>query len=382
MITTSNKIAINDTFISQEKASASTSDVAPTKHISTPNYEKLAEQLDGVKIEIKSKLGEEDAVYIRRVILAQRACEWTGRIFLFLGFLQPILWVLGVLSLATAKILDNMEIGHNVMHGQYDWMNDKHINSKAYEWDIACDGSSWNRVHNYEHHTYTNIIGKDRDFGYGLLRLSNDFRWRIKNLWQFVTYILLSVLFQWGVSYHEMAAERVFFGKKKDNRKNQISHSELKRRFFSKGARQLVKDYVLFPALAGPFFLYVFTGNLAANLLRNLWTSTIIFCGHFTGDVQTFNAEDCVDETQGQWYYRQALGSSNIKGGTLFHVLTGHLSFQIEHHLFPDIPARRYKEMAPRVQAIFKEHGMHYNTGGFFSQYASVLKRILRYSFP
>ena len=382
MITTSNKIAINDTFISQEKASASTSDVAPTKHISKPNYEKLAEQLDGVKIEIKSKLGEEDAVYIRRVILAQRVCEWTGRIFLFLGFLQPLLWVLGVLSLATAKILDNMEIGHNVMHGQYDWMNDKHINSKAYEWDIACDGSSWNRVHNYEHHTYTNIIGKDRDFGYGLLRLSNDFRWRIKNLWQFVTYILLSVLFQWGVSYHEMAAERVFFGKKKDNRKNQISHSELKRRFFSKGARQLVKDYVLFPALAGPFFLYVFTGNLAANLLRNLWTSTIIFCGHFTGDVQTFNAEDCVNETQGQWYYRQGLGSSNIKGGKLFHVLTGHLSFQIEHHLFPDIPARRYREMAPRVQAIFRDHGMHYNTGGFFSQYASVLKRILRYSFP
>lgn len=382
MITTSNKIAINDTFISQEKASASTSEVAPTKHISTPNYEKLAEQLDGLKSEIKSKLGEEDAVYIRRVILVQRACEWTGRVFLFLGVLQPLLWVLGVLNLATAKILDNMEIGHNVMHGQYDWMNDKHINSKTYEWDIACDGSSWNRVHNYEHHTYTNIIGKDRDFGYGLLRLSNDFRWRIKNLWQFVTYILLSVLFQWGVSYHEMAAERVFFGKKKDNRKNQISHSELKRRFFSKGARQLVKDYVLFPALAGPFFLYVFTGNLAANLLRNLWTSTIIFCGHFTADVQTFNAEDCVNETQGQWYYRQALGSSNIKGGKLFHVLTGHLSFQIEHHLFPDIPARRYREMAPRVQAIFKEHGMHYNTGGFFSQYASVLKRILRYSFP
>ena len=348
----------------------------------TPDYTKLAIQLDAVKTDVKSKIGSEDAAYIRRVILAQRGCEWTGRILLMLGFIQPLLWVVGVLSLATAKILDNMEIGHNVMHGQYDWMNDKHINSKAYEWDIACDGSSWNRVHNYEHHTYTNIIGKDRDFGYGLLRLSNDFRWRVKNLWQFITYVMLSVMFQWGVSYHEMAAERVFFGKKKDNRKNQLSHAELKRRFFSKGARQLVKDYVLFPLLAGPFFLYVFTGNLVANLLRNLWTSTIIFCGHFTGDVQTFSAEDCVDETQGQWYYRQGLGSSNIKGGKLFHVLTGHLSFQIEHHLFPDIPARRYKEMAPQVQAIFKEHGMHYNTGGFFKQYASVLKRIIRYSFP
>ena len=365
-----------------EQASQRASISTESSNTKVPNYSKLATQLDAVKTDIKSKIGSEDAAYIRRVILAQRACEWTGRILLMLGFIQPLLWVVGVLSLATAKILDNMEIGHNVMHGQYDWMNDKHINSKAYEWDIACDGSSWNRVHNYEHHTYTNIIGKDRDFGYGLLRLSNDFRWRVKNLWQFITYVMLSVMFQWGVSYHEMAAERVFFGKKKDNRKNQLSHAELKRRFFSKGARQLVKDYVLFPLLAGPFFLYVFTGNLVANLLRNLWTSTIIFCGHFTGDVQTFSAEDCIDETQGQWYYRQGLGSSNIKGGKLFHVLTGHLSFQIEHHLFPDIPARRYKEMAPQVQAIFKEHGMHYNTGGFFKQYASVLKRIVRYSFP
>ena len=275
-----------------------------------------------------------------------------------------------------------MEIGHNVMHGQYDWMNDKHINSKSYEWDIACDGASWNRVHNYEHHTYTNIIGKDRDFGYGLLRLSNDFRWRVKNLWQFITYVLLSVMFQWGVSYHEMAAERVFFGKKKGNRKNHVTHSELKKRFFSKGARQLVKDYVLFPLLAGPLFLWVLSGNLIANLLRNLWTSTIIFCGHFTGDVETFNEEDCKNESRGQWYYRQALGSSNIKGGNVFHVLTGHLSFQIEHHLFPDIPAKRYREIAPKVQAVFKAHGMHYNTGSFLKQYSSVLKRIIRYSFP
>lgn len=175
------------------------------------DFDKLACQLDAVKADIKAKLGQEDASYIRGVILAQRLFEWSGRILLMLGFILPVLWVAGVLCLAIGKILDNMEIGHNVMHGQYDWMNDKHINSKSYEWDIACDGASWNRVHNYEHHTFTNIIGKDRDFGYGLLRLSNDFRWRVKNLWQFATYLVLSMLFQWGVSYHEMAAERVFF---------------------------------------------------------------------------------------------------------------------------------------------------------------------------
>lgn len=363
-----------------ETQSLSTSGLSSS--VSSPDFNELEAQLDAIKIDVKDKLGAEDAAYIRRIILIQRLCEWSGRLLLMLGFLEPLLWGIGVLSLAAAKILDNMEIGHNVMHGQYDWMNDKHINSKRYEWDIACDGSSWNRVHNYEHHTYTNIIGKDRDFGYGLLRLSKDFRWRVKNVWQFATYIALSVMFQWGVSYHEMAAERVFFGKKKDNRKNQVTHDELKKRFFSKGARQLAKDYVLFPLLAGPLFLWVLSGNLIANLLRNLWTSTIIFCGHFTEDVQTFKEEQCKNESRGQWYYRQALGSSNIKGSNLFHVLTGHLSFQIEHHLFPDIPAKRYREMAPKVQAVFEQHGIHYNTGSFFKQYTSVLKRIVRFSFP
>lgn len=350
--------------------------------VAEPNYDLLAQQLNEIQATTMAKVGEQDAHYIRRVIVMQRILEWSGRILLVLGFVSPWLWLVGVLALATAKILDNMEIGHNVMHGQYDWMNDKHINSKAYEWDIACDGKSWNRVHNFEHHTYTNIIGKDRDFGYGLLRLSNDFRWRVKNLWQFFTYLNLSVLFQWGVSYHELAAERVFFGKKKDNRDYKVPHSELKTRFFSKGARQLIKDYLIFPLLAGPFFLWVLIGNLIANLLRNLWTSTIIFCGHFTGDVKTFSEKECENETKGQWYYRQALGSSNIKGSNWFHVLTGHLSFQIEHHLFPDMPAKRYCEIAPKVQQVFREHGIQYNTGSFLKQYSSVVKRILRYSLP
>ena len=348
----------------------------------SPNYELLGKQLDELKAKTMADVGQEDANYIRKVIRFHRLFEWSGRILLMLGFITPVLWIAGVLCLSLAKILDNMEIGHNVMHGQYDWMNDKTINSKSYEWDIACDGASWNRVHNYEHHTYTNIVGKDRDFGYGLLRLSNDFRWRVKNLWQFATYFVLSVLFQWGIAYHELAAERVFFGKKKDNREHKVSHHELKKRFFSKGAKQIVKDYLFFPLLAGPFFLWVLVGNLCANLIRNLWTSTIIFCGHFTGDVKTFTPQECENETKGQWYYRQAQGSSNIKGGNLFHVLTGHLSFQIEHHLFPDMPAKRYREVAPEVERIFTEHGMHYNTGSFIRQYGSVLKRIFRYSFP
>lgn len=64
-----------------------------------------------------------------------------------------------------------MELGHNVMHGQYDWMNDPKFNGQTYEWDTVGTSDNWRQTHNYKHHTYTNIKGIDDDIGYGLLRL-------------------------------------------------------------------------------------------------------------------------------------------------------------------------------------------------------------------
>jgi linoleoyl-CoA desaturase len=46
------------------------------------------------------------------------------------------------------------------------------------------------------------------------------------------------------------------------------------------------------------------------------------------------------------------------------------------------MPARRYTEIAPQVKAICEKYGVHYNTGGFWKQYGSVMWRILRYAFP
>ena len=346
------------------------------------NYDQLEADFDQLRKSVTADIGATDAKYIRRIIKIHRLAEIGGRLILMLCFFN--LWFLlpGMLLLALAKILDNMEIGHNVMHGQYDWMNDPNINSRSFEWDIAGDSGSWKRIHNYEHHTYTNIIGKDRDFGYGLLRMSDDLPWRPKNRWQFITYLNLSLLFEWGVAYHELAAERVFKGKKKATRTSSLSDGELKRMFFSKASRQIFKDYLFFPLLAGPMFFYILAANIGANLLRNLWTATIIFCGHFTENVETFSEAECEGETKGQWYYRQMLGSSNLTGPRWFHILTGHLSCQIEHHIFPDIPAHRYYEMAPKVEAIAAKHGIPYNSGGFFMQYSSVLKRIWTYSWP
>ncbi|MDV3502662.1 acyl-CoA desaturase [Marinobacter sp. M-5] len=336
----------------------------------------LEQDLNAIRDEVIADLGERDANYIRRVVRLHRALEVGGRVMMPFGFIPPV-FVAATVALGISKIIENMEIGHNVMHGQYDWMNDPSLHSQSYEWDTACDSDSWRLTHNYEHHTYTNIIGKDRDYGYALLRLSDDEKWRPAHSLQFVNYVLLSVFFQWGVALHEMEFERV--------RRGEVTLREklpFLKGFLRKGGRQAFKDYAFFPLLTFPVAPIVLAGNLGANLIRNLWSSTVIFCGHFTQDAETFSEEECVGESKGHWYLRQLTGSSNFSGNKFVHLLSGHLSYQMEHHVFPDLPAHRYPEISEKVQAVCKKHGIHYNTGSFAKQYGTVLKRIVSYSLP
>ncbi|GIZ96899.1 putative fatty acid desaturase [Tsukamurella sp. TY48] len=289
----------------------------------------------------------------------------------------PPLWPLAVGSLGVSKILDNMEIGHNVMHGQYDWMREPGLNSREFEWDTVCPADQWKHSHNYLHHTFTNVLDMDRDIGYGILRMAPEQKWHPYYLGNLAYASALMVFFQWGVMLHDLEAERIVKGERKWS-----DIKDLVRGMRRKAGRQVLKDYVLFPLLTGPLFPLTFAGNVSANLIRNLWTYSIIFCGHFPSGVQTFTKEETANETKGEWYVRQMLGSANIDGGKLFHIMSGNLSFQIEHHLFPDIPANRYPEIAAEVRAVCEEHGLPYNTGSLRAQLGSTWKKIAKLSLP
>jgi len=322
--------------------------------------EVFGRELDALKERVIADLGERDTTYIRRIIKAQRALEVGGRALLFGGIVPPF-WLAGTAMLGLSKILDNMEIGHNVMHGQYDWTGDPELSSKKFEWDTACPADQWRHSHNYMHHTYTNIVGMDRDVGYGILRMSEDQKWRPYFLGNPVYAFLLMVLFQYGVALHELETERITSGEISIADKREILEG-----IWRKTKRQTLKDYVAFPLLAGPFAPWVFAGNMTANLMRNVWSYMIIFCGHFPEDVQEFSIEETKAETRGMWYFRQILGSANLTGGKLFHILSGNLSFQIEHHLFPDVPAHRHahgEDAAGRDHLLERQlivvHGEH-----------------------
>jgi NADPH-dependent stearoyl-CoA 9-desaturase len=333
-------------------------------------------ELDAIKERVMADLGQRDAEYIRRVIKAQRALEVGGRALLFAGILPPA-WLAGTAMLGVAKILDNMEIGHNIMHGQYDWMRDPTIRGRDFEWDTACPADQWRHSHNYMHHTYTNIVGMDRDIGYGILRISEDQPWKPYFLGNPLYAFLLMVLFQYGVALHELETERIRSGEIKLADKREVLQG-----IWRKTRKQMLKDYVAFPLLAGPVAPFVFAGNLSANLIRNVWSYMIIFCGHFPDGTQEFTVEETQDESRGMWYFRQILGSANLTGGKLFHLLSGNLSHQIEHHLFPDMPARRYAEIAPEVQEICRRYGIPYNAGSLPRQFGTVVRKIVKLALP
>ncbi|BBY58604.1 fatty acid desaturase family protein [Mycolicibacterium sarraceniae] len=349
-----------------------------SQHITlTPEQaDAFGRELDAIRDRVVADLGQTDVDYIRRVIKAQRAMEIGGRALLFGGIFPPA-WLAGTALLAVSKILDNMEIGHNVMHGQYEWTGDPALAGRTFEWDTACPADQWRHSHNFSHHTFTNIVGMDRDIGYGILRMSPDQRWRPYYLGNPVYAFLLMVLFQYGVALHELETDRILAGEISMADKRDVA-----REIWRKTRRQLLKDYVAFPLLAGPMAPVVFTGNLTANLIRNVWSYAIIFCGHFPYGTKEFTVEETRNESRGQWCLRQILGSANLTGGKLFHVLSGNLSHQIEHHLFPDVPARRYAEMGPHVREICERYGVPYNAGPLPKQFATVVRKIVTLALP
>jgi fatty acid desaturase len=394
----------------------------PLAHLSEEQLDDLAREFDAIRDRVMSELGDRDRRYIESMIEMQRRLAVLGRVLL-LASRNRAAWVAGTSALSAAKILENMEIGHNVMHGQWDWMNDPRIHSSTWDWDTASTAEAWKHSHNYVHHTYTNIRGKDKDLGYEIMRIDPAQKWHPVYLAQPVYNLILAALFEWGVALHDLDFEAI--------RKGHKPMPQVKRELkgiAGKAKAQIVKDYIAWPlvsALAATAidvvvetqrqrkqprgilgrvrrkrrgglasvveatldsgaktFRATAKANATANIVRNVWAYAIIFCGHFPDQTYTFSQKEVEDESRGGWYIRQLTGSANIDGSPMFHVASGNLSYQVEHHLFPDMPSTRYAEIAPQVKDVCERYGLPYNSGPFFQQLGMVQRTILRLAFP
>jgi linoleoyl-CoA desaturase len=356
------------------------SDVEAFAHLTDADIEHLAVELDAIRQDIEDSRGDRDARYIRRTIAAQRGLEVAGRVILAASSKRSAWWA-GTVTLALAKIIENMEIGHNVMHGQWDWMNDPEIHSSTWDWDMAGAAKHWRYTHNFQHHKYTNVLGMDDDVGYGMLRVTRDQRWKRFNLGNVLFNTTLALGFEWGVGLQHLE-----LGKMSKGRGDRAATLVRVREFGRKAGRQVVKDYVAFPALTSlsPAATYKSTlkANAMANVIRNVWANAVIFCGHFPDGAEKFTKSDLVGETRGQWYLRQMLGSANFDAGPALAFMSGNLCYQIEHHIYPDMPSNRLAEISVRVREVCDKYDLPYTTGSFLLQYGKAWRTIAKLSLP
>jgi NADPH-dependent stearoyl-CoA 9-desaturase len=345
-------------------------DIAAYAHLSEADIESLGYELDAIRRDIEESLGENDAAYIRRTIAFQRTLDVVARLLIGVSRSRAG-WVLGTASLAFAKSVENMEIGHNVSHGQWDWMNDPEIHSSTWEWDMVALSSQWRYAHNYRHHVFSNVLGMDDDLGFGVMRVTRDQQWRPQHLLQPLQNLFLAMTFEWGIAAHDVDLEGT-----------RAEKAVQARALMGKIARQAAKDYVLFPALSRTRWRRTLAANAAANLLRNLWAYLVIFCGHFPDGAEKFTPDVLEHESRAEWYLRQMLGAANFKAGPLLAFSSGNLCYQIEHHLFPDLPSNRYAQIAVRVQALCDKYDLPYTSGSLVHQYLLTLRTIHKLALP
>ncbi|WP_293004055.1 fatty acid desaturase [Mycobacterium sp.] len=355
-------------------------DVAAFAHLTNADIDNLAAELDAIRSDVDARLGESDARYIHRTIAAQRFLEIAGRLLLAWGKRRTAWWA-GTATLGVAKIVENMEIGHNVMHGQWDWMNDPEIHSTTWEWDLSGASKHWIATHNFQHHKYTNILGMDDDVGYSTLRVTRDQPWELRNLGNLFYNTVLALGFEWGIGLQPLEFEKVLDdGPEGDQAVQRV------REFATKAGKQLAKDYAAFPLLTSvspkATFASTLKANIVANVIRNLWTDAVIFCGHFPDGAEKFALSDTVSESRGQWYLRQMLGSANFTAGPTMRFMSGNLCYQIEHHLYPDMPSNRLHEVSLRVREVCSKYDLPYTTGSFLVQCAKVWRTIAKLSLP
>lgn len=354
-------------------------------------YDQIEAEFDAIKHRYAERLGPRDVAYIKGLRFKSRAAELLGRGLLWISP-DPITFSLGVAFTWLHRNLESIEIGHNVLHGQYDSFPEiPQFHSRNFKWKAPVDEEGWRREHNGMHHVHTNVYEKDPDLNHGILRMNDKTPWNPWHRWQMPIYLLANYpVMLYGFNGQNLGLLEEFRARKfpTGNEGYALAHNpgytqaQLKRRHRLSVGRVLFKEYVLMPLLAlatGFSFFKVLLGNMLVDVLNNYWIALTIQATHFTAPLQPEEAL----QHKGHWYLTQLDSSVNFKGNRWMSVLWGHLNYQVEHHLFPDIPSRHYPDMAKEVKAVCAKYGLNYRCNPSWARaIRNYLGVMWKYSFP
>lgn len=349
-------------------------------------FRRFGEAVDKIRRRVEEQIGKDDVDYITKVDNFSRAMTITGRALLHFS-VGPVSWTAGVIALWIGRQLQATEIGHTALHGAFDGLpGAEKFQSETFDWDVPIDEESWRYGHNIRHHQFTNIAGKDPDIHFGPVRLNAQTPHRTVNYFQLPIALAVASNFGFAMNPHFTGLLDVYSSNGrggmdtlKDRSWKTIALAHWKT--FRKWGPYYLRNYAFFPALAGPGFLKVLAGNMAAEILRDLYTAATIWCGHVGEDVKDY-PEGTKARNRGEWYAMQVEGANNFEVPLPLSMLCGALDRQIEHHLFPKFPTNRLREVAPEIRQICEEYGISYKTGTWPNTLGKVFRRVWQLSFP
>lgn len=347
--------------------------------------ESLRAALDDVRKRAEARMGDDDVVRVKRLDRFSHSMEVTGRVLIHISF-EPVGFLAGVAALWIHKQLQATEIGHPALHGCYDKLEGaERYHAKNFKWQIPIDEEAWHVGHNLRHHPYTNVAGRDPDIHFGPVRLNEHtpHRWYHRFQLPFTLFLMWP---HFGLSMNSHFTGLLDITRKPEDRDfvKEVTWTSAKRAVtmaFRKYIPYYAKEFVLFPALAGPFWWKVALGNWMSEVMRDVYSAASIFCGHIGDDIEG-NPEGHKPAGRGGWYAMQLEETQNFEVPYALSVLCGGLDYQIEHHLFPKLPPERLREVAPEVRQIAEDHGLPYRTGSWPKVLRRALGRIWRLSFP
>ena len=362
----------------------------PARHFESDEarQESFGHAITALRRRMEAQVGREDVQRVVRLNRISRSLEVVGRSLIHFS-LEPVSFGLGVTCLWAHKQLQTTEIGHTVLHGAYDRLEGAEaFRSDSFWWEIPIDEASWRTGHNLGHHQFTNIAKKDLDINFGGIRLTEQTPHRAGHYTQVASMVLASFpFFATSMNMHFTGMMDVYGMHGWTDQYDVIENKDwagvmdAHRRALRKMVPYFAKEYLLFPALAGPFFWKVAAGNWLSERMRDLYSAATIYCGHIGEDVAAY-PEGTRAGGRGRWYAMQVEASNNFRVAWPFNVLCGGLEHQIEHHLFPRLPPERLRQIAPEVEQVCREHGVDYRSESWGRTLWNALRQVARLSVP
>jgi len=360
-------------------------------HYKDVDKEELQRDIDNIKITLGAASWE-DFQHLLKI-------ERWGRIFTFSGYLLIAVlsflelryglsslsfWVMvlsAAIFISTGNVSRWANVTHPILHGAYDKVPNipARYTSKYYatgsrryiDWLDWIKPDAWAFEHNIMHHYH---LGEDDDPDNVELNLE----WlTTSNVPMWLRYaIVYGFAMMWKPVYYAPNTLRILDNKARRKKKLPDIKKHVWNPFTDNGLRlwqgyilpYIGIKFVLIPLLFIPFgwsgVLNALLVVLIAEIIANFHSFSVIVPNHSAGDIYRFETPH---KTQGEFYLRQIMGSVNYKTGTNpVDFVHGWLNYQIEHHLFPNLPLSQYQKMQPIVMDICQKHNLEYRQQSVF----------------